>query len=97
MIYRIITELINNSIKHSGADQIRIEFKKVGKILNVEYSDNGTGFSLEKVLKEGQGIGLKNVISRVSSLKGKVRFESSENQGFKAGIKIGIKNLYELN
>ncbi len=97
MIYRIITELINNTIKHSGAGQIRIEFKNVSKILNIEYSDNGTGFNLEKVLREGQGIGLKNVISRVSSLKGKVGFESSENQGFKAEIKIGIKNLYELN
>ncbi len=97
MIYRIITELINNTIKHSDADQVKIEFKNVSKTLNVEYSDNGTGFNIEKVLREGQGIGLKNVISRVSSLKGKVRFESSENQGFKAEIRIGIKNLYELN
>ncbi|MCB2196496.1 MAG: tetratricopeptide repeat protein [Bacteroidetes bacterium] len=93
MLYRIITELLNNSLKYADAKQIKILFKRDKKNLILNYEDDGQGFDLEATLKKENGIGLKNVLSRVNSLKGDVNLNSSEGKGFKANIIIAIKHL----
>jgi len=96
MIYRIITELINNSIKHACASEIKIMMKETIKELKVVYQDKGTGFEIEKVLKKSDGIGLQNVISRVKSLNGNVLLHSEAEKGFKAEINLSLKELYDI-
>lgn len=93
MLYRIITELLNNSFKYANAKQIHILFKRDKKNLILNYEDDGQGFDIESTLKKDNGIGLKNVMSRVKSLKGEVNLNSSEGKGFKANITVGIKHL----
>ena len=46
-IYRIIQELINNTIKHSNATQTKFECYRTTKELLIKYSDNGIGFESE--------------------------------------------------
>lgn len=79
-IFRVLQELINNSVKHGESTRIQIEFKgKEGKNTCI-YKDNGKGFDPEKnALKEG--LGLRNIRSRVELINGTLRIESENRKG----------------
>jgi signal transduction histidine kinase len=75
IVFRIIQELITNSIKHSFAKEITIHLSSFEDVLNILYEDNGVGFSYDPVQS---GLGLDNIESRIQSLNGSVKFESGE-------------------
>lgn len=77
-IYKIITELTTNAIKHSKADHLYIDFTFNLDHLLLEIKDNGTGFIIEKSQK---GIGLESIKNRVQLLKGEFYFDSKKNNG----------------
>lgn len=84
-VFRIMQELINNSIKHGKASQIRIEIKNENNICLIHYSDNGTGFDLKEI-ESKNGIGMKNIKSRTAFLNGKFEIESNLNEGITAKL-----------
>lgn len=79
-IYRIVLELINNTLKHAGADNILIEVYSKDNHLFIEYKDNGKGFDFrEAYAKKGGGQGLKNIFSRINFLGGKGKYFMKNN------------------
>ncbi|MEI7504214.1 MAG: PAS domain S-box protein, partial [Paludibacter sp.] len=54
-LYRVITEMITNSIKHANASQIDISLYIIEDMINFEYFDNGCGFNVELMLKSNKG------------------------------------------
>lgn len=79
-IFRILQELINNSIKHGESTHIDIVFKgKDGKNTCI-YKDNGKGFSLNDDAMKG-GLGLRNIRSRVELINGTLKIESENSKG----------------
>lgn len=83
-LYRVLQEIVNNALKHSGATEINISLKNNISDIELEIYDNGKGFDLKTV--ESQGLGLKNIESRVNMIDGKLLFESEPNKGTKALI-----------
>lgn len=82
VLYRVITELLNNSLKHARAEKIEIYLEKLENILQLTYMDDGIGFSLDKVLsEESSGMGLKNIISRLESIDGSYKIHSQKEVG----------------
>lgn len=93
MLYRIIQELINNTIKHAGASKLDLLMNWHEKQLLISITDNGKGFDFdEKIQSDHTGIGLKNILTRIEIIKGKVNFMSS-----KSGTKILINIPLNLN
>lgn len=88
IIYRILCECLNNTLKHAGATSIKIFIEKTDEILFVFYSDDGRGFDVEEKLKDKQGLGLPNMRSRLNSINGKINFQSSPGQGTNIYIKV---------
>ena len=84
-VFRIIQELINNSVKHGQAEIININFKEKDEELNLNYRDNGVGFSAE-VIEEKKGLGMKNIESRVELLNGDLLIKSAINEGIEVSI-----------
>jgi signal transduction histidine kinase len=81
-IFRVLAELINNTLKHAFAQQIHINLYAQDQALYLEYQDDGIGFQLEKALKKGSsGIGLANIINRIKSLSGDIKFKSESEKG----------------
>lgn len=73
IIYGVIKELINNTIKHADASEINLIIKKTTDSFALKYTDNGIGVDIEKHLNsENQGLGLKNLLSKVNAISGKV-------------------------
>ena len=92
ILYRIVCEMVNNTIKHSGASEANVRLALNGGELTLDYSDNGCGFIVENALENSSGMGLSNIISRVESIKGEVKIDSNLGQGARFVIKInGVK------
>jgi len=81
VIYRVIKELINNTIKHAHANDIYITINFDGNILVCRYRDNGIGFTAKANPKD-QGMGLLNIKSRVQSLGGHLDIITNPKKGF---------------
>jgi PAS domain S-box-containing protein len=81
ILYRTISECINNAIKHSQAKKVIIKFYRQKENLQIGYSDNGTGFNYDKVISEGRGMGLSNIQSRIKHIGGECKINSIEHQG----------------
>jgi signal transduction histidine kinase len=73
MLYRIILEITNNIIKHSYGSEATIQLIYYDKYLHMMAEDNGKGFCQAS----NGGIGLRNVHSRISYLKGTIAIDSS--------------------
>lgn len=86
IIYRVICELINNSLKHSGCTKIEIYLTTSNGRLAVLYSDNGCGFSPKDL--SDSGMGLSNMKSRISSLGGSLRINSKPGSGMTANFEV---------
>jgi PAS domain S-box-containing protein len=88
--YRVLLELMNNSITHSQGSAISIDLDLQDEQFVIAYSDNGTGFDIDRMLHDNsKGIGLRNILSRVKSIKGLLNFETQKN-GFSLVIDISL-------
>jgi signal transduction histidine kinase len=89
VIYRAVCELINNSIRHSGASRIEIELNKHEKIVTLQFYDNGRGFETSKLnAEDNEGMGLSNIETRVKTVEGVFVLESTPGKGTSALIKV---------
>ncbi|RZL15388.1 MAG: hypothetical protein EOO89_13230, partial [Pedobacter sp.] len=90
-IFRILQELVNNAMKHSGASLTEINVAVTPHAIQIEVADNGNGFNdtLDVLYKRGSGLrGIKN---RVDLLNGSIVFKSSPS-GLKISADIHLKN-----
>ncbi|PHS07841.1 MAG: two-component sensor histidine kinase [Kordia sp.] len=92
-LFRIVQELLNNSIRHGKATIIRLELHDADRVMQLVYKDNGKGFLVKQALKES-GLGLKNIKSRIAILNGELHIKSNLNEGATFTININ-HNSYE--
>ncbi len=85
-IFRIIQELVVNSLKHANAKNITLHLSTFNDLMNILYEDDGSGFMDTEVTR---GHGLYNIESRIQSLNGKILFETS-SQGVSYSIDIPL-------
>ena len=89
VLYRIVCELINNSLKHSQCTKIKVVLIQDGTILKLTYNDNGCGFDLHDTASKGMG--LSNIASRIESLNGTLSLTSDKGNGMQAIATINTK------
>ena len=88
VLYRVICELINNSLKHAEARNIYITLMDEADGIRLDYLDDGIGFD-SKILDIGEkGMGFANIRSRIKSLKGTIEIYSVPNEGVRVNVKI---------
>ncbi|TWR24585.1 tetratricopeptide repeat protein [Mucilaginibacter achroorhodeus] len=87
MLYRVIQETINNVIKHAQATQLNIELRQTKKLITAIIKDNGVGFDTHS---HANGIGLKNILSRIEYIKGTIKYHSLPGKGTKVCIQVPV-------
>lgn len=85
-LYRVLAELINNTIKHAEAQQIDIAFTVQGEQLMISYADNGKGLPAGIT---GKGMGMRNIESRLGMIGATYTFEG-ENRPFAMQIRLPV-------
>jgi signal transduction histidine kinase len=78
-IYRIVQELINNTLKHANASKINLQVIIDEAMMKIIYEDNGKGIS--NVNKHNAGFGMQTLRLRTEQLKGKISLSSNEPRG----------------
>lgn len=89
IMYRVVCELVTNSIKHSGCSEVRLSLTSSGDILELQYTDNGRGFNPQAVMD--CGMGLSNMNSRINSLNGTFDIRSTKGKGMGATVKVNVR------
>ncbi len=91
-LYRILSELINNTLKYAQAKNVNILIQPncAKELLSVVYTDDGKGFSYNEVIKTSKGMGIQNMIQRIKSLKGLINFNTEENSLMKVVIVLPL-------
>jgi len=94
VLYRVVCELINNTIKHARAKKIDISLIKENDELLIEYKDDGRGFDVSKVIEQpaNVGMGFSNIYSRINSIKGEINIESGQKKGTLVTIKVRMND-----
>lgn len=87
VLYRVIQECVNNVIKHANATKLYISLIKDENEISVTIEDNGKGFDASKA-ENFEGIGLKNIQTRINYLKGTVEWDSAVRKGTVVTINI---------
>ena len=89
ILYRVICELINNSLKHAACTEVNLSLSQNGPELALDYSDNGRGFNPQAMMD--CGMGLSNIASRINSLGGMFDITSSKGKGMRAAIRVNTQ------
>jgi signal transduction histidine kinase len=94
IMYRVVCELITNSLKHSGCSEIRLSLTSGGDMLELQYTDNGRGFNPQSMMD--CGMGLSNINSRVNSLNGEFEVTSTKGRGMRASVKVNVRGAVRM-
>ncbi|MFA4870729.1 MAG: sensor histidine kinase [Pedobacter sp.] len=88
-LFRIVQELLNNTVKHAAATHVIVQLAKAEKTITVTVEDDGKGFN-PNLLTETHGIGWANIKNRVDFLKGKVDVKSEPDHGTSVLIEFKV-------
>jgi signal transduction histidine kinase len=84
-LYRMLSELLNNTLKYAAATEVSIELQEADGRLTCYYRDNGKGLP---EIQQGQGLGLRNLEGRTTALNGTFVYGNATEGGFFAKISI---------
>lgn len=88
-IFRVVQELVQNIVKHSGATEAVVQLSFSNNTLSITVEDNGRGFNTQQ-LHEKEGIGLRNVEARIKLLHGKTDIRSLTGKGTSVYIELPV-------
>ena len=91
MLYRIIQELLQNTVKHSRASHVLVQLNCHGDMISINVEDNGIGFD-DTSSTTREGMGLRGIRSRLKSLNGTVSIHN--NPGGGASVYIEVESSF---
>lgn len=80
-IYRIVLEIINNTIKHAEAAELHIKLYGSKNFIVLDTFDNGKGYDYDSMIAAGKGLGLYNLQSRGDVLNARFTMSSATGEG----------------
>jgi len=89
-IFRIVQEIVHNTIKHAKASNLNISITNKENLICVTAYDDGVGFQYNEKLKHANGIGLLNLQSRAEVLNSRLDIESTIGKGTNYSLEIPV-------
>lgn len=90
-LYRIIQEIITNTIKHANAGVLQIHLELADGQLKIYTSDDGVGFDYTGHNFISAGYGLSNIKSRIELLAGKTIIRAGKDEGVRYELTIPLQ------
>lgn len=87
-LFRIVQEIVSNTLKHARAQQMDVFLHQEGKQLHLRMVDDGIGFKQEKL--ERLSYGLKNIQERVEDMAGTIKIRTSPQKGVAVDIRVPL-------
>ena len=80
-LFRIAQESLRNGIVHGGARRLVVTLAAIGEEVELRVTDDGRGFDLEAVRRNGSGLGLVSIEERAHAFGGAVQIVTGPHQG----------------
>jgi len=94
MVYRIIQEMLNNTIKHAQASKVNLSVIRRDEEVLIAFKDDGVGFD-EASLPHGKNLGLSGIRSRIEYMGGRIELISQPGKGTSYSIAIPVRKKPE--
>jgi signal transduction histidine kinase len=93
-VYRIVQEALTNAARHSGAQTVKIQLERVGRVLRCAIADDGTGFDVSEVLaaQPRKGLGLLGIQERLNAIGGTLKIRSAPGKGTELVIQLPLED-----
>jgi signal transduction histidine kinase len=92
-VYRIMQEILHNTIKHARAKNLFIELSVKGDKLVLRCSDDGIGFNYSKLVNESAGLGLRSLLSRTEIMNGEMFVDNHRDKGTEYIFEIPLETF----
>ncbi len=89
-LYRVVTELVNNTLKHARAQNIQLTVAVADDSMDMTYSDDGIGISTNPSTTE-RGMGMQNIESRLGIIGATWAVREPEGGGYGVAITVSLK------
>ncbi|MEO5888629.1 MAG: ATP-binding protein [Ferruginibacter sp.] len=89
-LYRVLQEIIQNTVKHSRATVLNITIQKKDKTILLKTKDNGIGFNYTEKTQISNGLGLFSLQSRAELLGGQLMVNTQPGNGTAFEIEIPL-------
>ncbi|MCI4668009.1 MAG: histidine kinase [Bacteroidia bacterium] len=94
-IFRIVQELVNNTLKYAEATEVSLEVSILSQSFTLRYVDNGKGFDINSIVKKSpthKNLGLKSIRSRIAFLGASYEINSGHQEGFMLKMNLNRKH-----
>jgi signal transduction histidine kinase len=91
-LYRIAQEALNNTLRHSGANEVTVVVRSTADRVEVEVADNGSGFDLAEASSR-HGLGLASMRDRAEQIGGHLTISSSPGAGATVVVSLDEPSL----
>lgn len=88
-VYRVIQELVNNTIKYASAKNAIVQVEQADQKLTITVEDDGKGFD-PAILAGTKGIGWSNIRNRIQFLKAHIDLQSKPGKGTSVLIEVNL-------
>jgi signal transduction histidine kinase len=85
-LYRVVQELLNNTLKHAQARQVDIIIYPQDENVRLEYTDDGIGAQMSS--ERRKGIGMYSIESRLQMIKSDYTINTSPGHGFNIAVTV---------
>ncbi len=92
ILFQAVKELVNNTIKHSNAENVFIDLKSFENQIILYYRDDGQGFDMDEAIQNKSGLGLYNIFNKVKTINGSCDLNSEEGKGMFMVISVKLNN-----
>jgi len=89
-IYRMVQELVNNTLKHTKSTLVGLTIRRNKETLSIHYHNDGKAFNPAKIKK---GIGLNSILNRTTFYNGKMDITSGPKTGADFRFELPLKNM----
>jgi signal transduction histidine kinase len=89
-LYRVLQEIIHNTLKHSRATMLDISIQKKGESILLKTKDDGIGFNYKEKTQLAKGLGLLSLQSRAELLGGQLKVITQPGAGTSFEIEIPV-------
>lgn len=92
-LYRIIQELIHNTVKHARATTLSLELSVKNNKIVLTSADNGIGFNYSNRVNESKGFGLRSLLSRTEIMNGEMYVDNRRGKGTEYEFEIPLETF----
>jgi two-component system sensor histidine kinase UhpB len=87
-LFRVAQEALRNGLVHGAARRLVVSLGRFGDMIELNVTDDGSGFDLESVRRSGSGLGLVSIEERAYALGGEVHITSHPGLGTTVHVRV---------